>query len=565
MESQSKQENDAPSQASKPAEPNDHLTGWRLIVLLVGLFLTILIVTLDLSIVATAVPRITDEFDTIADIGWYVAAFGITQSALTPFAGRIYSIFSFKLCFLVYLAIFELGSTLCGAAQSSLMLVIGRAVCGIGSSGLINGSLAIVGIASPPEKKSLLMGLFMAVSGVGQVIGPLVGGGLTQHVSWRWCFYINLPFGAVTVASFVPIRMPEQTKRPWTPRTLFWDLDLPGFAIFAPACVMLLLAVNWGGTEYAWSSATIIGMLCGGLVTFGIFAFWELRQQEQAMIPPSILRRRGVYVSSLLGFLHGGAMLVLIYYLVLWFQVIKGVGPATSGVYTLPSTISQILASVASGVLLMKIHWAVLPLLTGNVLGVISYGLFTTFTPSTGAGLWIGFQILAGFGRGMAIQIPLLLSQQAVAKADIAIVTSVVMWAQWLGSSTCLTIAQNIFVSQLKHGLRTWAPSVDAGEAIEAGATAFVSSVAERGDEVVEANVLKAYNHAIVHVFYLGLAVSILAAIASVAVGKDKIDPKAAMKPGKPQPEGPGGNKDAEQGEKGEVSTVQTTRPESQS
>ena len=142
----------------------------------------------------------------------------------------------------------------------------------------------------------------------------------------------------------------EETQKTWTSKSLFWDLDLPGFAVFAPACVMLLLSITWGDTEYPWKSATIIGLLCGSVGMFAVFILWEIRQGEQAMIPPPIMKLRAVYSSCITACFQGGSMLILTYYLVLWFQIIKDASPAQSGVYTLPSFLGQVLFSVLTGI-----------------------------------------------------------------------------------------------------------------------------------------------------------------------------------------------------------------------
>lgn len=149
-------------QSSTEAKDDNHLTGFSLYILLVSMLLLVFVITLDISVVATAVPRITDEFHTITDIGWYVSAFLISQCAVQPLAGRIFTFFPFKLGFLAFFGLFELGSVLCGAAQSSNMLIVGRAVCGMGSAGLVNGSVTIIGAAATPAKRPLYMGIFMS-------------------------------------------------------------------------------------------------------------------------------------------------------------------------------------------------------------------------------------------------------------------------------------------------------------------------------------------------------------------------------------------------------------------
>lgn len=230
-------------------EEDTHLKGVPLYALLASLFLLIIIVTLDISILSTAIPRITDDFHTIADIGWYGSSFLIAQCAVQPLAGRIYSTFPYKQSFISFLAVFELGSLLSGVAVSSKMLVVARAVCGIGSAGLVNGALSIIGIAAPAEKRSMYMGLFMAISSAGQIIGPLIGGALTEDATWRWCFYLNLPVGAVALLGFLFIRLPPVARRTQvhTPLSLVRELDILGFLVFAPASAMLLLALEWGG------------------------------------------------------------------------------------------------------------------------------------------------------------------------------------------------------------------------------------------------------------------------------------------------------------------------------
>jgi MFS family permease len=163
-----------------------YLTGTKLYTLVLALLLTVLIMTLDMSVMSTAIPRITDDFHTIRDVGWYGAAYLTTTSCFQPLSGRIYSYFSLKWAYLSFIGIFAFGSLLCGVAVSSPMLIVGRSIAGIGGSGLINGAMTILGIEAPPEGRPTLMGMLFAAASFGQVIGPLIGGALTQHLSWRW-------------------------------------------------------------------------------------------------------------------------------------------------------------------------------------------------------------------------------------------------------------------------------------------------------------------------------------------------------------------------------------------
>lgn len=358
---QSNESKDKP-QGPQEFKPNEdtHLKGLELYLLLTCLLLLVIIITLDISILATAIPRITDDFHTIADIGWYGSSFLIAQCAVQPLSGRVYSFFPFKGALIGSLAIFELGSLLCGVAVSSKMLIVGRAVCGIGSAGLINGSLSIIGIAAPPAKRAALMGIYVSIAGSGQVIGPLVGGALTENVTWRWCFYLNLPVGAATLAGLLFVKLPANPnkKKDHRPLTLFRELDIAGFIVFAPASAMLLLALQWGGTTYAWNSATVIGLICGAVAVFCIFIFWEVRHPDTAMIPAPVVKIRQVYVSCITTAFQGGSLLVVTYYLPLWFQVVKEKTPILSAVANLPIFIPQVLTGFVVGALSKFSRWS---------------------------------------------------------------------------------------------------------------------------------------------------------------------------------------------------------------
>lgn len=227
----------------------------------------------------------------------------------------------------------------------------------MGSSGLINGALTILAACVPLAKRPVYLGIVMSVSQLGIVLGPLIGGALTQYTTWRWCFYINLPIGGLTAGVLLLINIPDRVMRDTgTPliSVIREKLDLLGFALFAPAAVQFLLALQWGGTTYPWNSATVIGLFCGAAGTLCVFLAWEYHKGDMAMIPFSIMKRRVVWCSCLAAFFFFGGMLSFTYYLPIYFQAVKGVSPTLSGVYLLPSVLSQILFSVVSGFLGMS-------------------------------------------------------------------------------------------------------------------------------------------------------------------------------------------------------------------
>lgn len=406
QETSSSKKDDGLSRQS--TEQQEYITGFKLASVIISVTLVAFLMLLDTSIIATAIPRITTEFHSLPDVGWYGAAYLLASCSLQPLTGRFYTLFDIKWTFLSFFAVFELGSLLCGVANSSDMLIIGRAVAGMGTAGLTNGALTIIAACVPLEKRPMYLGFMMSFAQIGIILGPLIGGLLTQYATWRWCFYINLPPGAIVAVLLILIAIPD--KRPkddgvkWTIGGLAKKLDLLGFAFFAPAAIQLLLALEWGGTRYHWDNAVIIGLFCGAAGTFALFLVIEYHQGDEAMIPFPILRLRIVACSCLNMFFFGGAMYILTFYLPIYFQAVRDATPTMSGVYLLPSILTQIMFAVASGVLVGKLGYYLPWAVASGLLISIANGLISTLTPTSSTGKWVGYQIIAGAGRGCGMQ-----------------------------------------------------------------------------------------------------------------------------------------------------------------
>ena len=284
------------------------------------------------------------------------------------------------------------------------MFIVGRAVAGLGSSGLFTGSITTVANVLPLTKRPLIMGINMGIGQLGLACGPILGGAFTTNVSWRWCFYFNLPVGAFVAVCLLFNDVPEAAvKPPWREvfGTAVKSLDLIGFALIGPAAIMLLLALEYGGNQYAWNSSVVIGLIVGSAVTFAIFLAWEHRQGDGAMIPFAMLRSRVVRAASMTQFFSLAATLVADFYLAIFFQAILNDSPLMSGVHMLPSTLGMVLFTVLSGTMTQATGYYLPWVIAGSCLSAVGYGLMSMLSPSTSTGCWIGYQILYGVGSGL--------------------------------------------------------------------------------------------------------------------------------------------------------------------
>ena len=281
-----------------------------------------------------------------------MSIYQLASAALQPLSGKIYHKFSNKISFLAFLAIFEIGSTICGAASSSSMLIAGRAIAGIGSAGIISGGLTITASAMPLATRVARMGAMMGFAQLGIAIGPLLGGAFTSYATWRWCFYLNLPVGGLLAAGLLFIRVPEQYEKPAASsvfRNLHRELDLFGFTLVATATTLLLFALSWGGGQYAWDSAIIIALFIGAAGTGLLWLVWDWYLGDEALIPIAMIKVRGVWVGSLTHCFFMTNVFCASFFLPMYFQAVRDASPMMSGVYVLASILSQLMAVPPTG------------------------------------------------------------------------------------------------------------------------------------------------------------------------------------------------------------------------
>ncbi|KAF2844652.1 efflux pump protein [Plenodomus tracheiphilus IPT5] len=498
---------------SESVVDQQYVTGFKLMLLLGSLTLVTFLVLLDMAIIGTAIPRITTDFHSLADVGWYIGAYTLAAQVV----------------YLSLLFIFEIGSLVCGIARSSVTLIVGRAVAGLGASGLINGGLTILMAAVPREKTPMYTGVFLGVSQTGIIGGPLIGGALTEHATWRWCFYINLPIGFIAAGFLMLIRISEVNRKDPFSFALVCkvipELDLIGFALFVPTALMFLLALQFGsGNTYPWTSSTIIGLFCAAGVMAIIFILWERRVGDRAMIPSSLLRQRVVWTSCFHGASVTCSAMVASNWIPTYFQAVRGEGPTLSGVHVLPSILSQLLFVVVSGVAVSRLGYYYPWALGSGVITAVGNGLVSTFTASTSAAKWAGYQIVLGAGRGMGMQMSLVAMQNAVSTSQVPVSLALLIFFQNLGVSIAIVISNTIFAQTLTSTIRRYAPSVVPQAALDAGSgAAAVRALVPAGQEGQFDGVLRAYSESLRNVFYLLVGIAIVTAIASLGMGRTDV------------------------------------------
>ncbi|KAF1849628.1 MFS general substrate transporter [Cucurbitaria berberidis CBS 394.84] len=496
-----------------PAYPSAAKTA----VIMVSLYISIFLVALDRTIVGPAIPAITNQFNSIGDIGWYGSSYMLTCAGFILLYGRIYTFFPTKPVFLSGIFLFEAGSAICGAAQNSLMLIVGRAIAGLGSSGIFTGAILIMLNTVPLHRRPMLQGLFGACFGVASVAGPLLGGAFTgSKATWRWCFYINLPLGGITilVVCFL-LKLDEQKPKLATWKETVKHLDPLGTALFLPSITCLLLALEWGAADYSWSSPRLIALLVIFAVLLVAFIVWQyFTQHTTATIPARVIFQRSVAFGSVSQFCVGATMLTVSIYIPLWFQAIKGVSAMQSGINTIPLVLSVVVGSILSGGLVQRVGYYTPFMILGSSFMAVGTGLLTTWNMGISTGMWIGYQIIIGFGVGCTMQHPNIAVQTVLPKHDVPIGTAVLSLFQTLGGAVFTAVGQNLYIDKFSSGLERIGGLVP-GRILNAGATDMTSAV----PMVLKHRVLEAYNHALTNgTFFAALIVACISVPAALGM-----------------------------------------------
>ncbi|KAF2447776.1 putative MFS transporter [Karstenula rhodostoma CBS 690.94] len=495
------QKTKASSIDSRPQKNDASTFGLKTILLLTSVFLCVFLVGLDRTIVSTAIPSISNDFNALSDVGWYGSAYTTTNCCFQLVFGKFYAFFPTRVVLIASVFLFEIASSICGAAPNSIAFIVGRAIAGVGAAGIMAGNIMCIVHTVPLAKRPALQGMMSATMGVATVTGPLIGGAFTSHVTWRWCFYINLPVGAISIVAillFLDLPDNEQTKLPMTQKVA--QIDFPGSVFLLPGIVCLLLALQWGGQTYAWSSSRIIVLLVlQGVLLLG-FVTVQICLPKTATTPPRLFKYRSLVSGLWAAMCIGASQYIFIYYLPLWFQSIKHVSAVSSGIRLLPLMLSTILGGISGGIINQKIGYFTPLAILGACMMSIGAGLLTTLQVDSGAGKWIGYQVLYGLGTGYCFQSPMLAVQTVIPKKDVPMGLALILFGQLLGASVFVSVGENVLANQLLKRLNG-IPGFDRSLVTSGGATTFLDALPAD----YQARALSGYNEALRKVFQIGL------------------------------------------------------------
>jgi EmrB/QacA subfamily drug resistance transporter len=410
-----------------------------------GAMLGMLLAALDQTIVATALPRIVADLNGLNHLSWVVTAYLVTSTVTVPLYGKLSDLYGRKRLFMIAITLFLVGSALCGAAQTMTELILFRGLQGLGAGGLIPLTFAVIGDLFSPRERGRFQGLTGAVWAVAAVVGPLLGGYLTDSASWRWIFYINLPVGVialVVVATTMHIPSHRREHR----------IDYPGAALLTAGTVLLLLAAVWGGQNYPWGSAQILGLLLGGGALIAAFLAVETRAAEP-ILPLALFSNSIFAVSSAATLVIGAVLFGALIYIPLFVQGVTGGSATNSGVVLIPLSLGWVLTSVVSGYLISRTgRYRRFPI-AGSLIVVVGFWLLTRMDIHTSSLTTTGDMLVIGFGMGLVAQTYVLAVQNAVPPREMGTATASVLFFRSIGGAFAVAAFGSILTTRLRSEL----------------------------------------------------------------------------------------------------------------
>lgn len=409
---------------------------------LIGILLGLFLAALDQTIVSTALPKIIADLNGTELYAWVTTAYLLASTVAAPIFGRLTELYSRKAILLIAVLIFLGGSALCGLSQNMAELIAFRGLQGIGGGALFALALTTIALLFPPRERGRVGGLFGAIFGLSSAIGPWLGGLLTDHLSWHWVFYINMPVGAVAlwfIVRFMPRLRPEHRE----------SFDFLGAGLLVVWTVPLMLAFSWGGSTYPWGSPRILGLFALSAVGLVLWV-WSQSRVHQPLFDLSVFRVRSFTLASVAGFFYGPAFLGAVAFLPLYLQVVKGVSASASGVTVLPLTLGVIVGAVGSGVLSSRIG-RFKPILVVGTLWLLAVFVVLHFVLSVDTPLWLAvlFFLLLGLGLGPSQSQLQIAAQNNVPLQRLGSATAAIQFIRQIGSTIGIALLGTVLAKDL--------------------------------------------------------------------------------------------------------------------
>jgi EmrB/QacA subfamily drug resistance transporter len=417
----------------------------EILIVLPGLLLALIVAMLDQTVVSTALPRIVGDLGGVTHLSWVVTAYVLASTITTPLYGKLGDLYGRKRWLMIAIVIFLIGSALSGLSHSMDQLIMFRALQGLGAGGLMVGVIATIGDMVSPRERGQYMGYMMAAMMLAMVAGPLVGGYITDDLSWRWIFYINMPVGgAALIYLFITLHLPYKKVQ--------HKIDYLGAGLLAVVSTAVVLLTTWGGTEYAWASPEIVGLAVLAVIGLAAFLFVETRVSEP-VLPLHVFRNRNFSLSTGMSFLTGFAMLGALTFLPLYQQTVQALSAVGSGLMLIPMMVGVTVTSLAGGIVMTRTgRYKALPIIGGAVMSVGIYLLTGLGTSTTRLTSGIFFVVL-GLGMGCLMQITSVIVQNSVEPRDIGVASSARTYFQQIGGSIGVAMFGAVFARRLTQSM----------------------------------------------------------------------------------------------------------------